>query len=98
MEIIKDKKYIVRSVQAGVFYGNLKEKTGDEVTMTDARCLWYWDGAASLMQLAEEGVKYPSSCKFTITVPELTILNVCEIIPCSDKAVENIDSVPVWRR
>lgn len=98
MEIIKDKKYIVRSVQAGVFCGNIKEKTGDEVTMTNVRCLWYWSGAASLNQLAEEGVKYPNDCKFTIAVPELTILNVCEIIPCSDKAVKNIDAVPVWKR
>lgn len=98
MEIIKDKKYIVRSVQAGVFYGNIKEKTGDEVTMTNVRCLWYWNGAASLNQIAEEGVKCPNDCKFTIAVPELTILNVCEIIPCSDKAVKNIDAVPVWKR
>lgn len=98
MEIIKDKKYIVRSAQAGVFYGNIKEKTGDEVTMTNVRCLWYWSGAASLNQLAEEGVKRPNDCKFTIAVPELTILNVCEIIPCSDKAVKNIDAVPVWKR
>lgn len=97
MEINKDKKYIVRSVQAGVFYGNIKEKNGDEVTMTDARCLWYWSGAASLNQLAEEGVKNPINCKFTMAVPELTILNVCEIIPCSDKAVKNIDAVSVWK-
>lgn len=98
MEINKDKKYIVRSVEAGVFYGNIEEKNGNEVTMTNARCLWYWDGAASLNQLAEEGVKNPRDCKFTISVPELTILNVSEILPCSDKAVANIDTVPVWKR
>ncbi len=66
--------------------------------MTNARCLWYWNGAASLNQLAEEGVKNPRDCKFTMSVPELTILNVCEILPCSDKAVSNIDAVPVWKR
>lgn len=98
MEINKDKKYIVRSVQAGVFYGNIKEKSGDEVTMTDARCLWYWSGAASLNQLAEEGVKNPRDCKFTMVVSELTLLNVCEIIPCSDKAVKSIDAVTVWKK
>ena len=98
MEINKDKKYIVRSVEAGVFYGNIKEKNGNEVTMTDARCLWYWNGAASLNQLAGEGVKNPRDCKFTMSVPELTILHVCEILPCSDKAVSNIDAVPVWKR
>ncbi len=98
MEINKEQKYIVRAVQAGVFYGNIKEKNGDEVTMTNVRCLWYWDGAASLCQLAVEGVKRPGNCKFTVTVPELTILNACEIIPCSNEAVNNIDAVSVWKR
>lgn len=47
-----EKKFIVRAKDAGVFYGTIKERIGNEVTMTNARCLWYWDGAASLMQLA----------------------------------------------
>lgn len=91
-------KYIVRSKEAGVFYGEIKERNGSEVTMTNARCLWYWDGAASLNQLALEGVKKPENCKFTVSVPELTILGVCEILPCSNEACEIIDGVKVWKR
>lgn len=41
--------YIVRCDRSGVFAGNIVERNGQEVTMSDARCLWYWDGAASLM-------------------------------------------------
>lgn len=93
-----EKKFIVRSVQAGVFYGEIKERNGQEVTMANARCLWYWDGAASLMQLAKEGVTNPDSCQFTVVVDEVTILDVCEILPCTAEAIKCIDNVRVWKR
>ena len=93
----EDIYYIVRANHAGVFAGNIKERTGDEVTMTNVRRLWYWSGAASLSQMAVEGVKHPGGCKFTVVVPEMTILGVIEIIPCSDKAAQNIREVPEWK-
>ena len=93
-----EKEFIVRSKDAGVFYGTIKERNGNEVTMTNARCLWYWDGAASLMQLAMEGVTNPSACKFTMPADEVIILDVCEILPCTDKAVKCIDQISVWKR
>lgn len=89
--------YIVRSTEAGVFAGNILERDGDEVTMTNARRLWYWSGAASLSQMAVDGVKYPDDCKFTVTVPLITILGVIEIIPCSEKAEKIIKAVPEWK-
>lgn len=91
------KKVIVRADRAGVFYGTLTAKEGSEVTLADCRRIWYWEGAASLSQLALEGVKHPESCKFTVTVPSITVLGVVEIIPCLPKAVTLIESVPVWK-
>lgn len=92
-----DQYCIVRSDRAGVFFGNIKERNDGEVTMTNVRRIWYWSGAASLSQLAMEGVKYPKKCKFTVTVPEMTILGVTEIIPCTDAAVANIKGVEEWK-
>ena len=92
-----NKYYIVRADRAGVFFGHIHERTGDEVTMTDVRRLWYWDGAASLSQMAVDGVSKPLECKFTVTVPEMTILGVIEIIPCTDKAASCILGVKEWR-
>lgn len=92
------KKVIVRAAEAGVFFGTLAEKEGNEVELTDCRRLWYWDGAASLSQLALDGVKAPQNCKFTVVVPQLVILNVIELIPCSEAAIKNIESVKVWSR
>lgn len=93
-----DKYYIIRGDRSGVFFGNIKERNGQEVTITNCRRIWYWDGAASISQLALEGVKNPENCKFTVTVPELTILDAIEIIPCSETAVKIIKGVKEWRR
>lgn len=91
-------KYIIRCDRAGVFYAEIKERRGDEADLVNARRLWYWDGAASLSQLATEGVKAPENCKFTVTVPSMTVLGVIEVIPCTKEAVESIEGVPVWKR
>ncbi len=95
---MENKKVIIRADRAGVFFGTLKEKNGAEVTLTDCRRLWYWDGAASLSQLAVDGTKASSECKFTVTVPEITVLGVIEIIPCTDKAIKSIEGVKEWKR
>ena len=92
------KKVIIRADRAGVFFGTLKEKNGNEVTLTDCRRIWYWDGAASISQLAVDGTSRASNCKFTVIVAEITILGVIEIIPCTDKAVNSIENVAVWKR
>lgn len=92
-----NKYVIIRASQAGVFAGNILERNGDEVTLTNCRRLWCWAGAASLSQLALEGTNKPSDCKFTVTLPEITVLGVIEIIPCSAKAEESIKAVAEWK-
>ena len=91
-------KVIVRTDRAGVFYAEITERRGSEADLLNARRLWRWSGAASLSQLATEGVNDPSNCMFTVTVPSMMVLGVIEIIPCSDKAIKSIEGVPVWRR
>ena len=89
--------YIIRGDRSGVFFGHISRREGREVTITECRRLWYWVGAASLSQMAAEGVKRPSGCKFTVAVDELAILDAIELIPCTDAAANNIKAVPVWR-
>lgn len=93
-----NKKVIIRAEKAGVFFGTLKEKNGSEVTLTDCRRIWYWDGAASISQLAAEGTVKPQNCKFTVPVSEITVLGVIEIIPCSEQAIKSIEGVKEWKR
>jgi len=92
------KKYvIVRTCSAGVFAGYIKSRKGQEVVMTNARRLWYWSGAASLSQLAMEGVSKPENCKFPCEVDEIEMLQVIEILTCTDKAKASIAGVPIWK-
>lgn len=88
---------IVRTYSAGVFAGTLKSMDGKQVIVTDARRLWYWDGAASLSQLAVEGVSKPKNCKFPVSVPSVLLTEVIEIIPTTDVARESINGVAVWK-
>ena len=94
-----EKKFcIVRCASAGVFFARVESLDGQTAQLRDARRIWYWDGAASLSQLAMEGVKAPENCKFTVTVPEMTVTQVIEVIPCTDEAVASINGVGVWKR
>lgn len=87
---------IVRTINAGVFAGELGEQNGDTVTLRDARRLWYWVGAATLSQLAVDGTSRPSQCKFPTPVDSIMLFGVIEIAPTTEKARDSINSVPVW--
>jgi len=95
----KGMKYqIVRTYSAGVFAGYVESRNGQEVIMRDARRIWYWDGAASLSQLATEGTSKPQNCKFPIAVDRIELLNAIEIIDCTEKAKLSIEGVTIWKK
>lgn len=98
MKINANQYYIVRTNRAGVFFGKIKEQNKDEVTMTDVRKIWHWDGACAVEQLAIDGTKKPNNCNFTVVVPEMTVAEPIQIIPCTDKAVESLSRVEVWQK
>ena len=94
-----EKQYhIIRGDRSGVFFGEIADRNGREVTIHNCRRLWYWDGAASLSQLALEGVTNPDGCKFTVTVPELVVLDAIELISCTAAAASSVLGVKEWRR
>lgn len=93
-------KVIIRATNAGVFFGEVdleSDVKGQSVTIHNCRRLWYWDGAASISQLALEGVKKPKECKFTVYVPVIIVYEVIEIIPCSQEAIKSIEGVDIWK-
>ena len=98
MESNIGKKVIIRGSRSGVEFGTLVAQNGSEVTLENARRIWYWSGAASLSQLAKDGTANPCNCKFTVTVDSITILDAIEIIPCTEKAIKSIEEVSVWKR
>ena len=92
------KTCIVRTYSAGVFLGTIKERNGKEVLLENARRIWYWDGAATLSQLANEGTKKPENCKFPAPVSELLLTEAIEVIPATEAAIASIAAVPVWKK
>lgn len=88
---------IVRGDRSGVFAGYLKERRGTEAHLLQVRRLWHWEGAASLSQLAEEGVSKPNDCKFPIEMKEDEVLDALEIINVSERARLSIAGVPIWK-
>jgi hypothetical protein len=88
---------IVRTYSAGVFAGTLVRRDGKEVTLNDARRLWYWSGAATLSQLAQSGTSKPNDCKFPTPVNEIVLTEAIEILTATDVAKASIASVPVWQ-
>ncbi|MBK9216945.1 MAG: hypothetical protein IPM59_15395 [Chloracidobacterium sp.] len=92
-----DKKYVIcRTYSAGVFAGFLESRNGKEVVLTNARRLWYWDGAASLSQLAMEGTKQPKTCKFPDRRDRVELTEAIEILDVTPEAQKSIEEVPVW--
>lgn len=95
----EDSRYvIVRTYSAGVFAGFLMSRNGKEVVLHNARRLWKWAGAASLSQLAMDGVKDPDDCKFPCEVKRVELLETIEIIDCTEKAKKSIGEVPEWKQ
>lgn len=94
----KLKYVIVRTYSAGVFAGNLESKNGREVVLLNARRIWYWDGAASLSELAQRGTSRPMNCKFPCAVDRVELLEAIEILDVTPTARRTIEEVPVWSK
>ena len=91
------KYVVVRGDRSGVFAGVLESQEGQKVVLSQCRRLWYWSGAASISQIAMNGVKTPSQCKFTVTVDSIAILDAIEIIPTTAEAEASIKAVREWK-
>lgn len=91
-------KYVIcRTYSAGVFAGYLESRIGQEVVLRQARRIFYWDGAASLSQLAMSGTTKPQNCKFPEAVDKVELLQAVEILDVTEKAKKSIENVGVWK-
>ncbi len=85
------KKVIVRTYSAGVFFGEISEKCGNEVILKNARRLWRWQAGEgiSLSSVAIHGID-ESKSKIVEAVSEVW-LEAIEVIPCETTAIESIE-------
>ena len=83
---------------AGVFFGTLESETftpaGKAVSLSNSRRIHYWEGAASLSQVSQEGI---ASGRVAMVEPIKEIVGVIETTPLSEAAVANLENQPVWK-
>jgi len=82
---------IIRTYSAGVHVGTLASLDGTAATLTDARRIWRWRGALTLNELSQNGAAADYT-RISDPVPQLLLTEAVEIIPCSDKARENLSA------
>lgn len=97
-DLIKLPYVIIRTINAGVHAGFLKEHKGMEVTLLESRRLWQWKGAMSLSEIAMEGLEYPNECKFAVAVDEIILTQAIEIIRCNTLGQLAIMGVKKWKK
>lgn len=88
------KKVIIRTYSAGVWFGELEQKSGDEVILKNARRMWRWwaEQSISLSAVAIYGIKHDKS-KIIESVPAVW-LEAIEIIPCTEQAIISLEGAP----
>lgn len=91
---ILDKKCIVRSFDAGVYFGTVTAVDGETVRMENVRNIWSWEGASCLSQVANDGIK---DGKVSPVVRSMVLNRCCQIIPCTSNAIHNLENISVWQ-
>jgi len=84
----KRKYVVVRTYSAGVEVGELVERNGKEVLLSNARKLWSWTGSFTLHGVATGGVGKGS--KLSAPVPQIVVTEAIEVITCTAEAEKNL--------
>ena len=84
-------KVIIRTYSAGVWFGKLVEKSGNEVILEDARRMWRWHAkkSVSLSGVAVYGINREKS-KICPAIKKQW-LEAIEIISLTKEAIESIE-------
>lgn len=80
---------VVRCSDAGVHYGEFVARDGRYVALTNSRRLWRFDteGTGSCTEASRIGPQEGS--RVCSVIPEqVVLLDACELLPCTDVAVE----------
>ena len=91
---ILNHKCLVRSYDAGVYFGTVTKVDGETVRIENVRNIWSWDGASCLSQVANDGIK---DGQVSPVVGSMVLNRCCQIIPCSDKAIANLEKQRAWK-
>lgn len=88
------RRVIVRTYSAGVHYGTLEERHGDQVVITDTCRIWRWRGPLTLSELALYGCDSAEESNYTRVSErvESNTLEAIETLTCTEEACRRIES------
>lgn len=92
-EEVMNKKCIVRSYDAGVYFGMVTAIEGETVKVENVRNIWSWKGANCLADIAVKGIERGNVSRI---VSSMILNRCCQIIPCTEDAIANLEGQPVW--
>ena len=94
METFIGKKVLIRSYDAGVYFGTLEALEGETAKLSNVRNIWHWTGASCLSQIANDGI---TGDKVGPVTSSMILNHCCQVIPLTEKAIKNLESQPVWK-
>lgn len=90
-------KVLARGIQSGVYFGTLAAREGQECELHNVRNIWRWRGANNLLDMANNGVDAAGDYnRISCAVDSIVLTDVCEIVPCTERAAQNLEGVAVW--
>lgn len=95
MKDYNGKKILVRSYDAGVYFGTMEWMEGDQCKLSNVRNIWHWTGASCLSQIANQGI---TGDKVGPVVESMVLNRVCQVMLLTETAIENLKNQPVWIR
>ena len=78
-------RVLVRAGGAGVHFGTLVARSGQETHLKNSRRLWSWKGALSLSEVVATGVDLKNS-KISESVEEVILPTTLEVLKISSKS------------
>jgi len=94
---------IIRTYSAGVFAGFINRTDAlnspyQSATIYNSRRIHWWEGAASISQVSQEGFKKLDACRIAMVVPEEDLRRIIEVIPCTEVAKNQIEGAKEWKK
>jgi len=91
------KLVMVRTYSAGVHFGTLVSKNGQNAVLENAHRVHYWAKACSLSQLAMEGDKDISNARISMAVTKIELDRVIEVIDLPQSVFTQLTS-NIWKK
>lgn len=83
-DLFVGKYCVIRTYTAGVHVGVVRSRNGKEVVLSEAKRVWYWQGANTLHEIATKGIEKTS--KVSDPVASILLTEATEFIPCTADA------------